>query len=626
LSNPLEGEYHDRYQQIASLIADCFYELHFAPDQQIGVNWVSESFTRLTGYSLSDLVSRGNWTALFHSDELGRLGQHLATVCAGRSSVAEFRIVLADGSHRWLHDTLVPVWDTDHRQVVALFGAAQDISERKQAEWSLQHEHDHLAAMIDTAGAAIIAINTDYCIMLFNQGAEHIFGYAGHEVIGRPLDILLPEGLQSIHRQHVQAFASLAPNSRSMGLRRELLGRRRDGSEFPLEASIAHTVIGNKHRLTVVLYDVTAHKQTASALHDVNHRLMLSVAELEQRTRELATMTRMGENLQGSNSIGEAYAIIARFARQLFPAQSGAVSMQRPEQQMLEAVVAWGDQAAVQHAFAADSCWAIRRGRIHLVDAHSTEMPCAHTPLAEHDAMLCVPLIAQGEALGVLHIHFAASAAEHVIIPAADRQLAIAIAEQIALALSNLKLRETLRSQAVRDPLTGLFNRRYMEESLERELHRASRNRYPIGVIMIDVDYFKRFNDTHGHEAGDTMLRAVGEFLQSSIRAEDIACRYGGEEFTLIMPQASLEVTTDRAEHVRNTIKNLQVFYLNHPLGPVSISAGVTVIPRHGMSVQSALRQADRALYRAKNAGRDQVMIARIDDDDDDDDDNGDER
>jgi diguanylate cyclase (GGDEF)-like protein len=187
-------------------------------------------------------------------------------------------------------------------------------------------------------------------------------------------------------------------------------------------------------------------------------------------------------------------------------------------------------------------------------------------------------------------------------------------------------LRETLRSQAVRDPLTGLFNRRYMEESLERELHRASRNRYPIGVIMIDVDYFKRFNDTHGHEAGDTMLRAVGEFLQSSIRAEDIACRYGGEEFTLIMPQASLEVTTDRAEHVRNTIKNLQVFYLNHPLGPVSISAGVTVIPRHGMSVQSALRQADRALYRAKNAGRDQVMIARIDDDDDDDDDNGDER
>jgi diguanylate cyclase (GGDEF)-like protein len=183
------------------------------------------------------------------------------------------------------------------------------------------------------------------------------------------------------------------------------------------------------------------------------------------------------------------------------------------------------------------------------------------------------------------------------------------VAEHIALALANLKLQDTLRSQSIRDPLTGLFNRRYMEESLEREMRRAGRGRHPVGIIMLDLDHFKRFNDTFGHEAGDTLLREVGAVLQRSIRGEDIACRYGGEEFTLIMPEASLLDAAQRAEQLREAIRSMNIHHRRQQLGPVTISLGVAIYPDHGPTGDAVLRAADAALYQAKARGRDRVAI-----------------
>ena len=183
------------------------------------------------------------------------------------------------------------------------------------------------------------------------------------------------------------------------------------------------------------------------------------------------------------------------------------------------------------------------------------------------------------------------------------------MAEHVALALSNLKLHETLRSQSIRDPLTGLFNRRFMEESLVREVLRAARNQGPLGVIMIDLDGFKSFNDTFGHDAGDTLLREFGFLLRNNIRAEDIACRYGGEEFTLILPEATLEATLERAEQIREEIKRLKVLHRDQDLGQVTVSLGVAVFPNHGTTGEALLRAADTALYRAKIDGRDRVAV-----------------
>jgi diguanylate cyclase (GGDEF)-like protein len=158
--------------------------------------------------------------------------------------------------------------------------------------------------------------------------------------------------------------------------------------------------------------------------------------------------------------------------------------------------------------------------------------------------------------------------------------------------------------------LTGLFNRRYMEESVDRELRRAQRRGMPLGVIMIDIDHFKRFNDTFGHAAGDTLLREMGGLLQQHTRGEDIACRYGGEEFTLVLLEASAEDTEQRAALLREEAGRLRVEYGHQPLGNITISVGVAVFPDHGGTVETLLKSADAALYRAKAGGRDRVMVA----------------
>jgi len=192
-----------------------------------------------------------------------------------------------------------------------------------------------------------------------------------------------------------------------------------------------------------------------------------------------------------------------------------------------------------------------------------------------------------------------------------EPRLAMTLAENLGLALANLKLRENLQHQAIRDPLTGLFNRRYLEETLGRELNRAQRAGAPVGVVMMDLDHFKQFNDTYGHSAGDALLSAVGALLQKEIRREDIACRYGGEEFVIIMPGASLEVTLDRAEKLQKMIKKLQVGYLGKSLPCTTISAGVAVFPDHDPTGEALIQKADAALYRAKLEGRDRTVAVR---------------
>jgi diguanylate cyclase (GGDEF)-like protein len=224
-------------------------------------------------------------------------------------------------------------------------------------------------------------------------------------------------------------------------------------------------------------------------------------------------------------------------------------------------------------------------------------------------------MMAQGEALGLLHLESSASEAEADALEPFElldskERLAHTVAEHIALAFANLRLRETLRVQSVRDPLTGLFNRRYMEESLERELRRSARHRRSLGVLLLDLDHFKTFNDTFGHGAGDILLRELGHFLQGNVRGEDISCRYGGEEFALILPDAPLDSTLQRAEQLREQVRQLQVTHHGRALGAVSVSIGVAVYPQHGGSAEELLAAADRALYQAKAGGRNRVELA----------------
>ncbi|PYQ64495.1 MAG: hypothetical protein DMF54_14120 [Acidobacteria bacterium] len=329
---------------------------------------------------------------------------------------------------------------------------------------------------------------------------------------------------------------------------------------------------------------------------------------LEIRTHEMRTLVELGDHLQACKTIEEACLVLTPIARALFPHDSGDIYLFAPSRDVLEPLVTWGE-ASPAAAFAPDECWAVRRGRIHAVVNERRAPVCEH--VSNGGSYLCSPMSAQGEMVGVLHLRFGVIDGDDTGETIEERQrVALSVADQFGLALANLRLRETLRNLSIRDPLTGLFNRRYLEESLERELRRAARRRLPVAVLMIDIDHFKGFNDTFGHEAGDLVLNEVAALLRLNTRAEDIACRYGGEELTLILPEMTSESARLKAEQLREGIRSLTVRQEQQLLGPVTASIGVAIFPENGASGREILQVADAALYRAKQSGRDRVEVA----------------
>ncbi|MCW5835987.1 MAG: diguanylate cyclase [Labilithrix sp.] len=326
-------------------------------------------------------------------------------------------------------------------------------------------------------------------------------------------------------------------------------------------------------------------------------------ARLRELVRETALMLQMGELLSACRSVAEATEVVGRLAPQFFLDESGAICILNESQNLLEAEVEWGKESVLEgKTFAPDDCWALRRGKPHRSEQGDAGVRCAHSSAA-HSAMMCLPLLAHGHVIGTLHVAEIGDA-EPI------QRRAMVVGEQVGMALSNLRLRETLRNQSIRDALTGLYNRRYTDETLEREIRRAERESSTIGVLVMDVDFFKRFNDSFGHQAGDHVLASIGALLRKKTRGADVASRMGGEELALVMPSSSLEDAAKRAEEIREAVAQMDVTHEGRDIGPVTLSIGVAAFPRHGATSDDVIRLADAALYRAKREGRNRVIVA----------------
>ena len=365
-------------------------------------------------------------------------------------------------------------------------------------------------------------------------------------------------------------------------------------------------------------------KQAEAELETLNASLELRGNQLEATNKSLEStakamdlLNEMGNLLLTPLSAEEAFSIIKQYGPQLFPIDSGELFVYRASRNVLDGVAAWGEPLGWEHWFAPEECWALRLGKLHQVNDSRSALACAHAGATGLTSYLCVPLMAQGESLGVFHLRMprgqsAETAASEDGLSEAKQRLTISFVERIALALANLNLRETLRNQSIRDALTGLLNRRYLDESLDREIRRASRKARSVGAIMMDLDHFKSVNDTFGHDAGDTVLREMGNFLQQNTRKEDIACRYGGEEFLIILTDTTLDGLQQRAEHLRTAVKTLHVTHRGQLLNALTMSVGVASFPEHASTAETLLRAADSALYRAKHEGRDRVVLASV--------------
>jgi len=335
-------------------------------------------------------------------------------------------------------------------------------------------------------------------------------------------------------------------------------------------------------------------------------------AELSAINRDAALMGETDDLLQSCLSTNEAYKIVIRHLKSQLPSTSGALFTFSPMQESVELAISWGNPAVAQKLLSIKDCWALRRSRVNISLAADPSLACAHIGSSIPLYAMCIPMMAQGETLGILYLDSGTGHAASEVTQLTDSQqrMVKTLTEHLALAVANLNLRETLRSQSIRDPLTGLYNRRYMEESLEREFRRALCKGLPLAVLMVDLDHFKRFNDSHGHEAGDAVLRKLAKVFHALIRTEDIVSRYGGEEFTLILPDTSLEAAHECATRLQMACREIQVQHHEETLEGIRLSIGVACYPQSGTTVEAILRSADSALYRAKEQGRDQVVLS----------------
>ncbi|HSW39292.1 MAG TPA: diguanylate cyclase [Acidobacteriota bacterium] len=490
-------------------------------------------------------------------------------------------------------------------QLMGLFQNHKDVARLSRSktghESGITECEEHYREVFENAADIIFTHDFNGRFNSINRAVERIAGYTRTEALRMKItDIIAPEYAFLARKLTDPQTAGEIPINCEL----EIIAR--DGNRVVLGISTRPIFRGGKAiAVQGIARDITRSKKTEAELHEANQKLEIWVGELEQRTHEMTLLNEMGDILRACLTTEEAYDVIVRVAQQIFPIKVGALYVIGTQRNIVESAAVWGDQELTEHSFSPQDCWALRRGRAHWVENNRSGLICRHVHHPSEDGYLCIPMMAQGEALGVLHL----MQPDKVKMTESKQRLAVTMSEHIAMALSNLRLHETLRSQSIRDPLTGLFNRRFMEESLELEIRRASRNQRPLGMIMIDLDHFKYFNDNFGHEAGDLLLKELGTLLRGNIRGEDIACRYGGEEFTLILPEGTREVTRQRAEFYKEAIQQLDVHYRGHPLGRITASMGVAVFPEHGRTGKALIEAADKALYRSKNAGRDRVTM-----------------
>ncbi|WP_158941697.1 GGDEF domain-containing protein [Granulicella sp. S190] len=397
---------------------------------------------------------------------------------------------------------------------------------------------------------------------------------------------------------------------------RGLLRRRSDESQDSRDRSLLSGAgfLGFSLFVVIALFafllkDAVRQRSFEKQISLANDQLEATIEELERRGAEAILLKEARDELQLCVTAKEAQECAVRHFRELVPGSSGATLIINNSRSMLEVVASWNDPSALSEGFDMDACCGLRAGRLRWRKPGQSELHCIHFIGSAPDNYVCIPLAAQGDTLGFVYLSFPTQ--EIADVAASRMALVQEMVELASMAIAGLNLRAKLESQSIRDGLTSLFNRHFMEIALEREVQRAIRRHTSLAVLMLDVDHFKAFNDTFGHEAGDVVLRKVADCFQQTVRSEDVVCRYGGEEFVILLPEISEELALAKANMIRRHVSGLRMKFKGEALRPITVSIGMAMFPAPARDGTDLLRMADHALYDAKRNGRDCVVVAR---------------
>lgn len=471
-------------------------------------------------------------------------------------------------------------------------GAGQDGGAPSRSGDSLDMRD--IQVVLDMLPDAIVVVAEDGRIMATNHLAERLFSYPRNEMVGQPVEMLVPEASRASHTHQRNRYWSW-PDARPGGTSQELTARRHNGEAFPVEIGLSVLSSADGKAVAASVRDVSAARHAWTELNALQSEMSVRLLELEKRNRGLLGVNRLTDILQSVETEPEIYKIVAESGPRLFPEMRGRLVLRESSEPQLVEVASWGMGDDEPGAVDINDCWALRLGRTCGLRYPDNSPRCPHANGTSD--YLCIPLRSPEQSIGVLHLLPAPGSDR---IDAADEALASTLVDNVALSLSNFRLRKLLESQAQIDPLSGLFNRRYMEEAFERELSYSTRHSRPFSFVLLDIDHFKNFNDTRGHDAADALLRELARFLTENIRAEDIACRYGGDELVLILPNTTLESAMAKADLLQAGISRLRVNHLGQPLPRVTVKVGVSAYPVDGDDLVSLFRAADAALLRAK--------------------------
>ncbi len=497
---------------------------------------------------------------------------------------------------------------------IGAFALNRQLSRQIAIENKLRKSEALLKGIIDGSNDFIAALDLDYRFIVFNRSYRDEFNRIfGKEIT---LGMSIKDALAHLPEEQKKAVDiwKKSLNGEEFIVISKFGDKKLDQLPYEITCSSIRDDRGNLIGASHIVRNIQKRVETEKAILTANEKLTLAYQALKTHDEGVSLLNQMDALLQTCSTVNEALELTVSYCKKLLPFTGGIIYLTHSSGNYLVSSAHWDTTKNNKEIFSTDQCWALRQGKTYRFFNKENNIRCKHYITDDQlQLCFCVPLLAQNDNIGLLYIEIkkASCQTKEQLNEIADGHELIInnLAGLIALSIANIRLKDTLRIRSIRDPLTKVYNRAYLNESLEREIHRAERSKTGLAIMMIDIDHFKNINDKFGHQTGDLVLQTIGNLLLKQVRKSDIACRYGGEEFLLMFYDFSLKDAVERAEQIRKKISRIKLNFSDKIIHSITASFGIAMYPEHGEDMEKLIRASDQALYESKKMGRDKVTV-----------------